>query len=226
MFGGLFSPELADGLRHLTLRLLYSTEYEHSSPGPGRAEADATTRFQWVHVLVHSVLLFLGGRVWISVTMCAHRAPRSSMQATLIAALRILHKLTHLHPVIGASVYVHKGASWPFAPREEYAHFFRASGFDVDGTAAALARVLPSLRHVFITTGESPANWTGQPEEDDGDPDEESKGRWELYERSYISHGLRVVTPGTDEVEDVEMELHDEVAERDEVSTIFRVFAG
>ncbi|PIL30092.1 hypothetical protein GSI_07766 [Ganoderma sinense ZZ0214-1] len=139
-------------------------------------------------------------------------SPSPSAQATLIAALRPLHKLTHLRVVIGASVYVHKEASWPRAPWGEYAHSFRGSRFDFGGTAATLARGLPSLQYVFITTGGFLTSWVV--EEDD--PEEE--GRWELYERWYVSHGWRVAAPGTGASEETGegpglVELHEDVAE-------------
>ncbi|PIL30074.1 hypothetical protein GSI_07783 [Ganoderma sinense ZZ0214-1] len=132
--------------------------------------------------------------------------------ATLVTAIRPLHRLTHLRVVIGASVYVHKEASWPRAPWGEYAHSFRGSRFDFGGTAATLARGLPSLQYVFITTGGFLTSWVV--EEDD--PEEE--GRWKLYERWYVGHGWRVAAPGTGASEETGegpglVELHEDVAE-------------
>ncbi|KAM5543667.1 hypothetical protein V8D89_002918 [Ganoderma adspersum] len=80
-------------------------------------------------------------------------------QHTLISTLRPLHKLTHLRIVISASIYITEDTSWPFPPWEEYAHSFHPSRFDFPGTAGAFACELPSLHHVFITTGGHFVNW-------------------------------------------------------------------
>ena len=106
LYRGLFSPELADGLTYLTLGLLYSTEYDYSPPGQGRAAAGTAPRFEWDHVLVGRVFLLLeNDRATLFYTGYARRRPLVPAQAH---ALRI---------VIGTSVYVHKGASRPFASR-------------------------------------------------------------------------------------------------------------
>ncbi|KAM5543682.1 hypothetical protein V8D89_002933 [Ganoderma adspersum] len=107
--------------------------------------------------------------------------------ASLVSALQPLSKLTHLRVVIGASVYVYKEASWPFAPWGEYAHSFRGSAFDWEGTAAALSGAVPSLQNVFLTTGGFLSNWEEPPAED---PD--AGGLWKPYERWYITRGWRV----------------------------------
>ena len=52
MFEGLFSPELAGRLTHLTLCLLYSNIYEHSTSGRSQADTAANPQFQWQDVLV------------------------------------------------------------------------------------------------------------------------------------------------------------------------------
>ena len=107
-------------------------------------------------------------------------------------------------------MYVHKEASWPFAPWEEYAHSLRGTRFDFEGTAATLVRALPSLQNVFLTTGGFLSNWA----------EESGGGRWKPYERWYITHGWRVASSGTESVPDGErslVELHGDVTD-----TIFR----
>ncbi|PIL30068.1 hypothetical protein GSI_07789 [Ganoderma sinense ZZ0214-1] len=133
---------------------------------------------------------------------------------SIVSAIRPLHKLTHMRLVIGSSIYVHKDAPWPFAPWGEYAHSFRGSRFDWDGTAAALSSALPSLQNVFLTTGGYLSNWEDATMEDV----DEGGGRWKPYERWYITRGWRVAKSdfGTGEV--VEggsglVELHTDVAE-------------
>ncbi|PIL30099.1 transporter [Ganoderma sinense ZZ0214-1] len=167
MFDGLFSPELAETLKHLTLCLLYSNNYP--------LDTDAAPRLQW-----------------------------DTLLAMLVSAIQPLKGLTHLRVVVGASVFVHKEASWPFAPWEEYAHSLRGSRFDYQGTAAALTCALPSLHYVLLTTGGFLSNW------------DEEGGRWKPYERWYISRAWRVGTPGNEGVPDGErklVELHGDVAE-------------
>ncbi|KAI1789257.1 hypothetical protein LXA43DRAFT_893227 [Ganoderma leucocontextum] len=176
--GELFSVELAETLTHLTL-CLYSNKYGYGSSSPSHADTDAAPQLRWDDDMIFS-------------------------------AIRPLHGLTHLRVVIGASVYIYTDASWPFAPwgPEEYAHSFRGSSFDFEGTAAALAHPLPSLQHVFITTGGFLSNWD--------EPDPEKGGSWKPYERWYISHGWRVAKPGADGAPEGEpslVELHDEVSE-------------
>ncbi|KAI1789275.1 hypothetical protein LXA43DRAFT_893211 [Ganoderma leucocontextum] len=177
--GELFSVELAETLTHLTLCLLYSNEYGYMASSPSQAGTDAASQLRWDDVL-----------------------------DMIVSALHPLHKLTHLRVVIGASVYVYKDASWPFAPWEEYAHSLRGSSLDFEGTAAALAHPLPSLQHVLITTAGFLSNWD--------EPDPDKGGRWKPYECWYISHGWRVAKRGTDGVPEGEpslVELHDEVSE-------------
>ena len=176
-------------------------------------------------------------------------APRSTHQRTLLSALQpAAHKLIHLRIVIGTTVHINQSAySEPSAPPEEYAHAFRPSTFDFAGTATALARALPSLRHVFLTTGGFLAHvdpYSTQGRSRSGEP----------YERWCVSRGWRIDPnanangrpggPGADDrnaggVQDLAVEgeprlveLHAEVAdtiirteelvlsERDEVSGI------
>lgn len=135
-------------------------------------------------------------------------------QASLVSALQPLHNLTHLRVVVGANVYVYKEASWP---RGEYAHSFRESAFDWEGTAAALSGAVPSLQNVFLTTGGFLANWEEPPAED---PD--AGGRWKPYERWYITRGWRVAKTKSGSVTDSGrvpdesarglVELHEDVA--------------
>ena len=138
-------------------------------------------------------------------------------QDAIVSAIRPLHKLTHLHVVVGVSVYVTENAPWPFAPWEEYAHTFRPSRFDFEGVAATLARALPSLQYVFLTTGGFLSNWDEPAYSDMEDP-EGARGRWKPYERWFITHGWRVANPGsgTGGVQEGEhglVRLHDDVAE-------------
>ncbi|KAM5543689.1 hypothetical protein V8D89_002940 [Ganoderma adspersum] len=127
------------------------------------------------------------------------------------SAIRPLHRLTHLRVVIGVKLYVYDHRSPPFAPMDEYAHSFRESRFDFAGAANVLARALPRLRYIFLTTGGLLTNWAG-PEE--GDRADEG-GRWRVYERWYIGHGWRVATPDAEEGlgERGLVELHEDVVE-------------
>ena len=134
------------------------------------------------------------------------------MQDSIVSGLQSLHKLTHLRIVIGASVYIHKIAPSQFAPTEEYAHSFRRSTFDWEGSAATLSGALPSLQNIFLTTGGFLANWE-EPTMEDAD---EGGGRWKPYERWYITHGWRVVDSGSGMGGTPEaslVELHEDVAE-------------
>ncbi|KAM5543685.1 hypothetical protein V8D89_002936 [Ganoderma adspersum] len=100
---GIFSPELARILTHLTLLL------EFANDGRPRSDADPETvaHLQWDDVL-----------------------------KSIISRLHPLHNLTHLR-------LVH------IAYSEEFVRATRGSVFDCAGTAAQLARPLPSLRYVF-----------------------------------------------------------------------------
>lgn len=134
---------------------------------------------------------------------------RHSPQRLLVSALQPLQKLTHLRVVIGTSVYVHElAAPPPFAPWEdsEYAHSFRPSRFDSEGTATALARAVPSLRNVFLTVG----GFLSTLGERGGG------SYWKPYERWYTHRGWRVGIPGRVEAPEGErrvFELHEEVVD-------------
>ena len=134
----LFSPELAGTLTHLTLCLLYSNDYV-SSPQGDEIKEDAVPQYRWDNVLVSH-----GSRDPCGY-MCAFLITHRLTQEAIVSAIRPLHKLTHLRIVVGASMYVHKAAPWPFAPWQEYAHTFRPSRFDFEGAATTLARALPSV---------------------------------------------------------------------------------
>ncbi|KAM5543683.1 hypothetical protein V8D89_002934 [Ganoderma adspersum] len=131
---------------------------------------------------------------------------------TIIIAVWPLHKLTHLRIIIGASVYIHEHASSQFAPRGEYAHSFRRASFDFAGTTAALARALPYIQHIFLTTSGFLANWA-----ESDDPDD--VGFWRPYERWYVDRGWRVAKvsgAGAGVLEEGGqslVELHDDVVE-------------
>ena len=58
MFDGLFSPELAESLTHLTLCLLYSNDYPYAPPGQSDTVTNAVSRFQWDTILVRRLSIF------------------------------------------------------------------------------------------------------------------------------------------------------------------------
>ena len=130
------------------------------------------------------------------------------LQDTLVSVIRPLHRLTHLHIVIGVCVYVGAHAPWQFAPEEEYANSFRRSSFDWDRSATTLSGALPSLQYIFLTTDGFLSNWN----------DEAGSG-WEPYERWHITHGWRVVNTHSRTDDALEgghtglVELHDDVSE-------------
>ena len=77
-----------------------------------------------------------------------------------------------------------------FAPpdsEEYYAHSFRDAAFDFAGTAAVLARALPSAQYIFLTTR---GFFESETELESGDVEET------LYECWYTSRGWRVAGPG------------------------------
>ncbi|KAI1786466.1 hypothetical protein LXA43DRAFT_1099167 [Ganoderma leucocontextum] len=177
MLDRLFSPEQAERLTHFMLCLSYGDNYESSPQGQRDADVEDTPQVQWDDVL-----------------------------SNLISGLQPLHKLTHLRIIIGANIYVHKDAPSPFRPREgRYAHPFRPSMSDFEETATALARILPSLQNLFLTTSGFLSSWAAR--STDGGRD------WQPYE-SYINHGWRIAALGTDGLPDGErsvVELHEEV---------------
>ncbi|PIL28538.1 hypothetical protein GSI_08579 [Ganoderma sinense ZZ0214-1] len=124
-FASLCTPELAETLTHLNLRLVYpfqtllEPENPAETPGPPL----------WQDVLDE-----------------------------VVSSLHPLHRLTHLRVVVRAdastrSIYWdHDNVKPIIARARAYVRSFHESVFDFDGTAAALARPLRSLKYVFVET--------------------------------------------------------------------------
>lgn len=88
-------------------------------------------------------------------TLSADRL-RPPQQDKLIPVLRPLHKLAHLRAVLQSDV--RDRAYTAMADSDEFLGTVRGDAFDFAGTSASLARSLPSLRFVFLTTrGEHPS---------------------------------------------------------------------
>ncbi len=160
------------------------------------ADKEIVEHLQWKDILV-------------SMPLSSYEQPYSSRifppQNSILFSLRPLQKMTHLRIVVHSNGIDHDPAS-PAAYSEEFVRAMRASAFDFAGTAALLARPLPSLQYIFLTTS--------------GYLTERDNGLlfWRPYDRWYVDRAWRIANPrvgsGSEhEREPVLMDLHEDVAE-------------
>ena len=102
----------------------------------------------------------------------------------IVSAVQLLHKLTYLRIVVHSNI--HHDPSNPVAYSEEFVRATRPGTFDFAGTAVLLARSLPPLRYLFLTTSGYLA---------ERDDDSESGRFWKLNERWWIDRAWRIANP-------------------------------
>ena len=127
-----------------------------------------------------------------------------------MTALQSLQKLTHLRVIVHATVYHGSSESWVIAHSQDFIDAIRGSEFDFARTAAELARPLPSLQFLAITTSGYVTRI---------DTEEDKSGSWKVSDRWNVTRAYRIAAQrgvASDPVKSGEpdlVELHEEVSE-------------